>query len=466
MEKEHPLVIFDLDGVLVDTKELHYIALNRAIEEIAGSEYKISHSEHLSTYDGLPTKTKLEMLTKIKGLLDTTHKKISDLKKKYTRDLLKEQIFPEPRLTEIFQWLNDNKCSVAIASNAIKETVEICINRLEIKNLVHFYMSNEDVNNQKPHPEIYWRSMIIDKQVPQKTLIIEDSAIGRQAAYASGAHVWGLNNMKDLTLNNMKDRLEKMINSQSKNTRSNIWVDDEMIVLIPMAGAGSRFADVGYTFPKPLIEIKGKPMIQVVAENLGIKAKFVYIVQKSHYEKYNLNSVLNLITPGCEIIQTEGLTEGAACTTLLAKDFINNDKRLIIANSDQFIEWNPSNTLYSLIESGVDGGILTFKSTHPKWSFAKTDDRGFVSEVAEKNPISDNATVGVYYWKNGSDYVKYAEDMIKKNKRVNNEFYVCPVYNEAIADDKKIAIRQIENMWGIGDPDSLNYFLNNYDGEI
>ena len=166
--------------------------------------------------------------------------------------------------------------------------------------------------------------------------------------------------------------------------------------------------------------------------------------------------------PGCDIIQTDGLTQGAACTTLLAKNLINNNQPLLIANSDQFIEWNSNECLYSFSADEIDGGIITFKSVHPKWSFAKLQDNGLVSEVAEKNPISDNATVGIYYWKNGSDYVKYAEQMISKDIRVNNEFYVCPVYNEAIQDNKKIKINEIKKMWGLGTPEDLEYYLKNY----
>ena len=113
-------------------------------------------------------------------------------------------------------------------------------------------------------------------------------------------------------------------------------------------------------------------------------------------------------------------------------------------------------------ENDPDGGIVTFKATHPKWSFAKVDAKGLVTEVAEKNPISNNATVGVYYWNRGSEYVKYAEQMIKKNIRVGKEFYVCPVFNEAIKDKKKIKIEEVKNMWGLGTPEDLNNFLQRY----
>ena len=255
----------------------------------------------------------------------------------------------------------------------------------------------------------------------------------------------------------------EMIDRISANKTNNIfkpkWQGGDMKVLIPMAGAGSRFEKAGYTFPKPLIEVDSKPMIQVVVDNLNVDAGHVFITQKSHYEDYNLSYLLNLISPSCDIVQVDGITEGAACTTLLAKEHIDNDQPLLIANSDQYVDWDSNEFLYAMQAEGVDAGILTFESVHPKWSFAKVDDTGFVTEVAEKKPISSNATVGIYYWARGSDYVKYAEQMIAKNRRVNNEFYVCPVFNEAIEDGKKIKIFPVENMWGIGTPEDLEIFL-------
>ncbi len=136
-------------------------------------------------------------------------------------------------------------------------------------------------------------------------------------------------------------------------------------------------------------------MIQKVVMNLNIEANYIFIVQQEHYKRYNLESVLNLIAPGCRIVQIDGLTEGAACTALLAREYIDNQSPLIIANSDQIVEWNSSEFLYSLQHQDLDGGLATFNSTHPKWSYAKVDSNGLVTEVAEKRPISDLATVGI-----------------------------------------------------------------------
>ena len=294
---------------------------------------------------------------------------------------------------------------------------------------------------------------------PNETVIIEDSPVGRLGAKMSGCNTIFINNPVDVD----KKLIDKILNMDSKSIDSNLntYIDKELNVLIPMAGRGSRFADKGYVFPKPLIEIKGKPMIQLVVENLNIDANYTFIVLQEHIEKYNIDQMLKLIKPNSNIVVTDGITEGAASTTLLAKEHINNDYPLIIANSDQYIEWNPSEILYSFMNKNVDGGILTFPATHPKWSYAKINDDGIITEVAEKNPISNHATVGVYFWKKGKDYVEAAEDMIKKDIRVNNEFYVCPVYNQAIKKNQKFIISEIDKMWGIGTPEDLDFFVKN-----
>ena len=266
----------------------------------------------------------------------------------------------------------------------------------------------------------------------------------------SKSHILRVKNTKQTNLKNINNKLKQIEMGEQQSTPA--WRDETLNVLIPMAGAGSRFQQAGYTFPKPLIEVKGKPMIQVVVENLNIKANFIYVVQKEHREKYNLDTLLNLITPNCKIVEVDGITEGAALVlpALLAKEYINSENPLFFANSDQFVEWDSNEFLYKMNETNADGGIVSFRATHPKWSFAKIDEQGLVTEVAEKNPISDIATVGYYYWKQGSDFVKYAEDMIEKDIRVNNEFYVCPVFNQAIEDGKEIRTFDIPKMWGLG----------------
>ena len=451
------LIIFDLDGVLVDARELHYNALNDALLFI-DEKYVINRDEHLSTYDGLSTTKKLNLLTKNKGLPKSLHNQVWKTKQQMTLKLIDEFSVDE-RIRDILKKLKSENYTIACATNSIRETAKLQLIRKGFFEYIDFMYSNQDVKNPKPNSEMYLRCMIKAEVNPNETLIIEDSHIGRKGAISSGGILCGVKDTKDVTYNKIK----KYINDMNDEVKPK-WQGGKMNVLIPMAGAGSRFEQAGYSFPKPLIEVNGKPMIQVVVENLNIDAKHIFIVQKEHYEKYNLKYLLNLITNNnCEIVQVDSMTEGAACTTLLAKKYIDNDEPLMIANSDQFVEWDSNEFMYSMVADNVDGGILSFEATHPKWSFAKLDDDGFVCEVAEKKPISNIATVGIYYWAKGSDYVKYSEQMIEKDIRTNNEFYVCPVYNEAIGDDKKIKVFPINKMWGLGTPEDLERFINDFD---
>ena len=449
------LIIFDLDGVLVEAKNIHFDALNEAL----GEKYAISWAEHLSTYDGLKTNQKLDMLTERKGLPVELHKEVWEGKQKLTLQMLKE-LKPNQTLQSVMSALSEDGYKIAVCSNSIRKTVLTVLSKLGIMEFMDLIISNEDVKNSKPHPEMYWKAISMMSVLPEETLIVEDSPYGLLAASRSKSHVLRVKNPHEVTYTNIYKKLIEI--EMGKTNDKPKWVDNKLNVLIPMAGAGSRFAQAGYSFPKPLIDVKGQPMIQVVVENLNIEANYIYVVQKSHREKFNLDTLLNLITPNCKIVEVDGLTEGAACTALLAKEFIDNGNPLFFANSDQFVEWDSNEFFYKMNENDADGGIPVFHSTHPKWSFAKLDDDGFVTEVQEKNPISDLATIGFYYWKRGSDFVKYAEEMIEQDIRVNNEFYVCPVYNNAIKAGLKIRTFDTPKMWGLGTPEDLNYYLENY----
>jgi len=447
------LIVFDLDGVLVTTKELHYHSLNKSIESI-DSKYIITLNEHHEKYDGLPTSRKLQMLTVEKGLPEKYHNQIYRDKQKYTFDLIREQIKRDDRLISILKQLKDDGYMVYVASNAIRETVKLLLYHSGLMEYVDYFISNEDVKNSKPNSEIYLRCMTHSGVNPDETLIIEDSPRGIEAARNSKAHLLMVKNPNDVSY-------EKIINSMKIKNKNKFKINN-LNILIPMAGLGSRFEEANYTFPKPLIDIYGKPMIQLVIENLGIEANYIYVVRKEHCERFNLKTLLNIMTPDCKIVEVNEVTSGSACTTLMSEKFINNDDMLMIANSDQFIQWDPINFYYKMIETKADGGILTFESIHPKWSYAKLNENGIVECVAEKNPISNHATVGIYWYSRGSDYVKYAKQMIEKNIRVNGEFYVCPIFNEYILDNKKIITYDVDKMMGLGDPESLEFFLKEY----
>lgn len=447
------LIIFDLDGVLVDAKNIHYETLNTALSEI-DEKYIITDTEHLSIYDGLKTTQKLELLTKNKGLHPDFYDEIWYRKQHLTIEAI-SMLKTDERLVSIFKELRESGYLLACCSNSIRRSVLVMLSKIGLIEYMDLIISNEDVKNSKPHPEMYWKAMSSLSVLPEETLVVEDSPHGLMAASRANCNILRVKDPDDLTF----DKIFRILNNTNYKMMKPKWKDETLNVVIPMAGAGSRFEQAGYTFPKPLIDVMGNPMIQMVVENLNIDATFTFIVQKSHREKYNLDTLLNLITPNCNIVEVGGVTEGAACTVLLAKEFINNDSPMILANSDQWLDWDSNEFMYKMNESNCDGGIVTFTATHPKWSFAKVNEYGYVTEVAEKNPISNTATVGVYYWKMGSDFVKYAEQMIQNDVRVNGEFYVAPVFNEAIGDGKMIRTHHINRMLGTGTPEDLDTFI-------
>jgi dTDP-glucose pyrophosphorylase len=354
----------------------------------------------------------------------------------------------DEELIKIFTEIKNNNIKLAVASNSIKKTLEACLTSLGVISLVDFYISNEDGISPKPSPDMY--NVCMDKLGASKntTTVFEDSYTGRTAAILSGARLVTIKNRSDRTVTKIQNEISGL--KQKPN------------VLIPMAGEGSRFRLVGYDMPKPLIKVNDKSMIELVIDNIGIDAHYIFVARKEDEEKHNISGHLSLMCKDFTLILQEGRLDGAAKSALLAIDYIDNDSPLIIANSDQYVVWNSKRTIKEFIRSGIDGGILTFDATDSKWSFVKQNKFGFVGAVAEKNAISNEATCGIYYWKTGKDFVKYTNKMILSENKTNNEFYICPVYNEAIQDEKIIKSERVYEMWGLGTPEDLSIFLENH----
>ena len=234
-------------------------------------------------------------------------------------------------------------------------------------------------------------------------------------------------------------------------------------IVIPMAGRGSRFSKAGYEMPKPLIDVFGHPMVEYVVKNVTPSEphQFIFLCLQEHLEKYGLADRLEKMAPGCVIVPVDHVTEGAACTVLLAEKEIDGDDPMMIANSDQYVDLRIDDYLAAMGEA--DGLIMTLPAEDTKWSYIRFDEQGYVTEVREKERISNEATVGIYNWKHGSDFVRGAKKMIAKNLRVNREFYVAPVYNELIAEGKLIAYYRAgdlnQTVFGTGTPEDLNLFM-------
>jgi len=236
-------------------------------------------------------------------------------------------------------------------------------------------------------------------------------------------------------------------------------------IVIPMAGAGSRFSKAGFKDPKPLIPVHNKPMIQLIIENLRPleQHRFIFICQRQHIQTYDLHEKLNGWAPGCKIVEINGMTEGAACTVLAAVEYINNDDALMIANSDQYVDLDINIYLNNFLNKEIDGLIMTMHADDPKWSFVGLEGE-LVTRVVEKEVISNEATVGIYNFRHGSSFVQAANEMINLDQRVNGEFYVAPTYNSLIKDGQKIGIYNIgkegDGMHGLGIPEDLEKFLS------
>ncbi|MFC5430230.1 glycosyltransferase family 2 protein [Paraburkholderia denitrificans] len=236
-------------------------------------------------------------------------------------------------------------------------------------------------------------------------------------------------------------------------------------IVVPMAGAGSRFANAGYLDPKPLIQVRGVPMIAVVINNLkpSCEHRFIFVCQRSHIERFRLAEKLSAWAPGCEIVGLDGITQGAACTVLAAREHISEKDSLTIANSDQYVDIDIDDYLVEMERQNLDGLIMTMTADDPKWSFVGLSDEHLVNNVVEKQVISNEATVGIYNFRRGGDFLRAADAMIRKELLVNGEYYVAPVYNEMIAECASIGIsnvgREGAGMYGLGIPADLERFL-------
>ena len=233
-----------------------------------------------------------------------------------------------------------------------------------------------------------------------------------------------------------------------------------MNIIIPMAGRGQRFKK-GYDDPKPFVDVKGKTMVELAVDNLNLpKAFHVFVVRASHMKKYShvMDKILDKVSGA--VVAIEGDTEGPASTCLKAKSYFNYDEPLLYANCDQYLEWNPQEFLNHVED--YDGGLLVHRDTKPYSSFAVLDESGYVKRTVEKEVISDISSTGIYYWSKGSDFVRNAKSMIKKDRRASNgEFYAINIYNEGIEEGKKYTVYFLKRFWRLGVPGELEEFNDN-----
>lgn len=436
-------VIFDMDGVLVDADKWHFNALNVALQH---SEVEpISWQEHLTVYKGIPTREKLKILSERKGLPTDLWSRIARSKQDVTNQIIESFCEPDLEKVEMMRLLG-RRYPIVVCSNAVRASVDEMLGKAGLAQFIDFSLSNEDVEQSKPHPEIYVKAFELLGLAPDECAIVEDSDVGKAAAIASGGVLCSVNDPADVNYYRVLRTIHEA---------------DRVNVVIPAAGQGKRFAEVGYQHPKPLIDVDGRPMLDWVLDNFREVGRPVLILQERHVEQYCADEIVRHLSPDAAVVTVDGLTEGAACTVLRADGLIDNGNELLIANSDQFVDVDIAAFVEGMRARRADGGILTFRDDNPKWSYARCDEDGRVVEVAEKVVISNQATVGIYYFRRGSDFVRAARQMIDKDLRVNGEFYVCPVFNQLIEAGKDVYLHEIQRgqMHGLGTPEDLEAFL-------
>jgi UDP-N-acetylglucosamine diphosphorylase / glucose-1-phosphate thymidylyltransferase / UDP-N-acetylgalactosamine diphosphorylase / glucosamine-1-phosphate N-acetyltransferase / galactosamine-1-phosphate N-acetyltransferase len=227
-------------------------------------------------------------------------------------------------------------------------------------------------------------------------------------------------------------------------------------LIMPMAGNGSRFSAAGYSDPKPLVDVRGKPMFVQAVDNIGLEFdEMIFIVQKSH----NIRDRVLEYYPNAHVVEIDGITQGAACSVLLADPYISDEDAVFVSNCDQLIQWDTNDFKTKMDNDGI---ILTFDcpNRNPKWSFAQTDTIGRVVRVAEKDPISELATTGHYYWSHWITFKNSVNEMIQNNDRFNNEFYLCPTFNYTINHGGHVVTSHVTEMHGLGTPEDLQKWLD------
>jgi len=432
------LIISDLDGVLVDSKHIHYDAFNLALAQI-NEKFIITHEEHLSIYDGLSTRQKLKLLVSKKNFpvdkCDTTWR----TKQMFTRQLFKTNISSQPCIIDTFKKLRQQGFIICVASNCIRQSVIDLLQGIGIIDLVFNIFSNEDVQYPKPNPEIYKKAMKHFKMTTDQTLVMEDSAHGKQSAILSGAHLMPIHSPKDVNIENIMEYVNNIETSPAP-----------VQILIPIAGKGIEYG-VGLKknvdVPWPLVIFKGKTLLEHVVSELkppsDIPFKFIFIVQRKHSVDFDLSTLLTSITnyaPIC-IIETDE-PEIGALDNILRSDFDITSAPLIISNASQLIGDNRK--LYGCLDKNCT--VLTHipQNHRDTWSYITKNKLGEVLDIQEGNKISNEGTTGIFIWNNGRGFVEAATNaVLKKELQHNGKFYVSAVVKEMLIQDQTVSTERI-----------------------
>ena len=454
------LVVFDLDGVLVESRDLHYEALNRALEEEAGGQYVISRDEHEHVYDGLSTNQKLKMLGVAKGLPRDLHKKVWSKKQEYTESLVKEVLLPTDNILNAIATLKRMCLPVCVASNCIRSSVQTILTHVGLMPHVDVFLSNEDVDNAKPAPDIYLKACKIFGVDPSSTLVVEDSTKGFEAASRAGCHMLRVFNPQEVTNTSVASRIQELES-----------LTEDVTVVLPLAGPYPEIWQARETPEMPIFlsDVGGESVLEIIGQSLmsrRFNAKYIFIVKESVAKAFDVDALcakaVNYAPLKIVKIKTDTLSSIHSILQI-PKEFIDENTPLLVADGHHIPVWEEGQSIDDLIGSHSDASLTVFQSIDPRFSYVRLNPNSrFNSDIMSKQgpnsvieitmesrPTSNLACSGLYYFKQAQYFLKAAKDVIQFNQRWLGRFYTAQLFNEMVKDGLEVEALHLKNSWSL-----------------
>ena len=456
------LVVFDLDGVLVDSRDLHYEALNTAIEQAAGAQYLISRIEHETIYDGLSTNQKLRLMSLAKGLPLELHKPVWQRKQELTDVLVREQLKPVAQVTELLKQLKHSGYPVAVASNCIKSSVRNILDAIGLLPYIDACFSNEDVGHAKPEPDIYIKACSSFGVLPSQALVVEDSVKGFEAAIRAGCHLLKVNGTDDVHAAAVFRRLQEVDAASTPIT-----------VVVPLAGCSP---DVWLSGPEAtpvelpvfLTDTRGRPVLDWALNSIKssrFPMRFIFVVKDAQASALRLESMCVKAT-GFEpttVVRVRSDTLGALKTVLQARHLLEPGAPLLIFDGSHVVDWRTGGSVDDMLCTRADGAVTVWPSSDPRWSYVRTQrNTSTVLEVHEKVAVSNLACSGLYFWRRASDFLSAADAVVAHNVRTRGLFFLAPTFNETILGGAIVESVPIAQAWSLRSASEVSFFAEHF----
>ena len=458
------LVVFDLDGVLVESRDLHYEALNQALEEEAGKQYVINREEHLSVYDGLSTNQKLRMLEVAKGLPRDLHAKVWARKQALTNTLVKKILLPSDHILETVSALKEMGLPVCVASNCIRSSVRTILTHIGLIPHVDVFLSNEDVENPKPAPDIYLRACNIFGVHPSNALVVEDSVKGFEAASRAGCHLLRVSNPGGVTKSALKLRIQELETDT-----------EEILVILPLAGPYPEIWHGNETAEMPLYlaDVAGMSALEVIGQSLRSRrfsVRYIFVVKDSVASAFNIDALCARAVDYArlEVVKIKSDSLSSVHTILkIPNEDIPDNMPLLIADGHHVPVWLDGQCLDDLLGSPSDGAVTVMQSIDPRFSYVrlntttnrKMQDSNAVIEVTmEGRPTSNLACSGLYFFKQARHFKDAAKIAIKCNRRWLGRFYTAQLFNEMVKCGLMIQAIHLKHCWSLRTVDEIQNY--------